>query len=127
MNKELKFRQRLSDDTWHYWGFIQDGRFVSPVLNSETYQDAIKHSQQFTELIDKNKNEVWVGDIVKHPYYPNTGVVEWMGYNPNGVWIGHYVVTDSVDESIEIPSYDIEVIGNIYQNSERIPLRIYQK
>ncbi|MBP9819388.1 hypothetical protein KBC79_01480 [Candidatus Woesebacteria bacterium] len=115
--REIKYRQRLANDTWHYWGFI-DGTFVSPML-SDGVDDALKHSQQFTGKLDKNGVDVYEGDILK--------VYDWSFANITTL-LGIVVVIwdedekgwryDQLDHDACDQFRNVEVYGNIYSAPE---------
>ncbi|HJI56698.1 MAG TPA: YopX family protein [Oscillospiraceae bacterium] len=73
---------------------------------------------QYTGLKDKNGNKIFEGDIVDFPDRSDSesyGVVE---YDTNETEFG--IVYDSIYEGLgrQYHSRDIEVIGNIFDNSE---------
>lgn len=50
--QEIKFRQKCLDQngnkTFHYWGFMENGSFVSPIINSEiTSLEALENSEPY--------------------------------------------------------------------------------
>lgn len=53
--RPIKFRQRYKNLT-HYWGYIKDS-FVGP-------RDFTVPSEQFTGILDCDKNEVYENDII---------------------------------------------------------------
>jgi uncharacterized phage protein (TIGR01671 family) len=61
----IKFRQptfnRGEFSGFHYWGFINDQNFTSPIPPIDKAQ---KDSQMFTNLHDKNGVEIFEGDVV---------------------------------------------------------------
>lgn len=76
---------------------------------------------EFTGLKDKNKVEIYIGDIIKHKYEYNPQVVEWSEniccYKINAEEVTERYLM-KVDEEREL----MEVIGNIYENPELIKL-----
>ncbi len=147
---ELLFRQavflRGEFHRWHYWGFIDDA-FIGPETNLSSPSEALKNSQMFTTLFDKNKVREYEGDILELRNIWETDTVNSMKYGIGvvkfGEWgcacgdyycseagVGWYVEgtqgydrrTGKIDryEFLETILHCNEwlVIGNIYENPE---------
>lgn len=125
--RPIKFRaKRREGDAWYSGGIFQTGTdcFIVKRGNWEPYLMCnIDHNTvgQFTGLYDKNRNEIYEGDILRFGNSPS-GVceVKWnetiaafcvrfcfekeLGVRPLGEWA--------------ICERSIEIIGNIYDNPE---------
>jgi len=125
MNSEIKFRHPIFRDGkfigWHYWGYVDDG-FSTPLTNAEAYG---VESYQFTGFKDKNKKEVFGGDIVKRFEEnfedKNNPLIEFLQVSFDSFsWM---LVNDKEEIAYFLHESlydDIEVVGNIYENPELI-------
>ena len=110
MNRIIKFR--AWDDLqkeWEYSDAMPDMGFWKWVsYNSDTIFN------QYTGLRDKNKNEIYEGDICKQVFNgadTATTIGEVKIESTRGVVVGN----------MPIWPHDVEIIGNIYENSELLP------
>lgn len=145
MNIEIKFRAKtLSTNDWVFgdlhlltkYPHIHDGEVSKSLIHTETIG-------QFTGLCDKNGNEIYKGDILRVKEYKNEAIPifkydDIQQLNMDDVrgaktkeWIGEVKFEESVffindtylsafhgDMRLSFPIYEIEVIGNIYDNSD---------
>lgn len=66
MKREIKFREYRGDGRWHYWGLMDEGKFVGPCSpNSKAYQ--------FTGHKTIKGKELYEGDIVFVEEHEDTG------------------------------------------------------
>ena len=104
MNREIKFRAFDK-----HMNFMEEPRDIFEIPSSWDFD--FVELMQFTGLKDKNGKEIYEGDIVKY-YNASVKSVEWYqgGFYLSGV--SH----NPIDEN------DVEVIGNIYENPELLPI-----
>lgn len=125
---EILFRGKsIEDNKWVYGDLIREKKSFSKICTriyraTNNGQELIdvdsKTVGQYTGLKDKNGNKIFEGDIVDFPDRSDSesyGVVE---YDTNETEFG--IVYDSIYEGLgrQYHSRDIEVIGNIFDNSE---------
>ena len=80
---------------------------------SQTFKDV--EIMQSTGLFDKNGVEIFEGDIVRNTHTGSVGRVHWCVHNTG---FFYYVEKDKKDYTVFRAKYNLEVIGNIYENKE---------
>lgn len=82
---------------------------------SQTFKDV--EIMQSTGLKDKNGLEIFEGDIVRNTHTGSVGRVHWCVHNTG---FFYYVEKDKKDYTVFRAKYNLEVIGNIYEDKELI-------
>lgn len=72
---------------------------------------------QSTGLFDKNGKEIFEGDIVRNTHTGSVGRVHWCVHNTG---FFYYVEKDKKDYTVFRAKYNLEIIGNTYENKELI-------
>ena len=115
MNREIKFRA---------WDESQKYMAYQGTPDLETIQSFIHHFgdkvlMQFTGLIDKNGKEVYEGDIIKGKTFSGKENISYVIYDNNyGCWQLQTVGNKPLSFPIKSFNKELEIIGNIYENSD---------
>lgn len=117
LSREIKFRmlETRDDETrWEYFTLPYDLGIDNEIyLNSENYKQ--ETLSQFTGLYDKNRKEIYEGDIVADR--SNTDLIFAIEYDTEHV--GYYMPEEFEEECRwPISEVELEIIGNIYENPE---------
>lgn len=128
MNREIKFRAwhkvknimvyDNEDDTYGYWDGCRNSNvgMVNEILNSKYYEEY--EFMQFTGLHDKNGKAIWEKDIVQG-LFADQEELEIKGRVIYSDGQASYIVIASNNDEWELGYLDnLEVIGNIYEDSE---------
>lgn len=126
--REIKFRAWLKEHKsmkdvmeididnqtiFYYWFGDHDGHF-------ENFNKI--DLMQYTGLEDKNNKEIYEGDIVKLRANHGIGVVKY--YDEWGAFVVEYVKSKPLAVlGMNYYKEDIEILGNIYENSELLGVR----
>lgn len=134
MKRQIKFRGQLSHSKqWVYGNLIIAKNGQPYIIPSELFEPDGHHLiinsdepfwvipetvGQFTGLLDKNKTEIYEGDIVKSLIGKKDVVIFKLGCF---CWDNQPLTFDRQDFKIYETEDWAEVIGNIYENPELIP------
>lgn len=95
-------------------------RTLNNLIDESMFPDRFE-LMQFTGLKDKNGKEIYEGDIVKEYEYYGTIVGTFVDIVRYDSKIACFVIgKDERDFFLDLPEYDYEVIGNIYENPELV-------
>ena len=131
MNREIKFRgKRIDNGEWVYGCLTRYSEEISyitvDIVNDEVYKVDTKTVGQYTGLDDKNKVEIYGGDVIQYDDYKGTVKWEDMGFKIKNEFVdpeSDRYQTHRHDKNYKLQRYfpeHTEVIGNIYSNPELI-------
>jgi uncharacterized phage protein (TIGR01671 family) len=115
--RPLKFRARRNQ-TWVCIDLTESAGFARDLLQMLATGEATftfdTPLEQFTGLTDKNRKEIYEGDILKRPDWESISVVEW--YQPMCAFMRN--LHDGLVRPALADAEFFEVIGNIHENPE---------
>nr|DAZ62840.1 MAG TPA: YopX protein [Caudoviricetes sp.] len=133
MNRKIKFRGKMLDSDDFVYGYYIHSELPNEIFEHKIYCADVNRLidvkeetvGQYTGLHDKNGKEIYEEDVVKItnknskviPIKPLIAQIVW-----SEEYLAYILITTSVKDAFEnlgdYIDYDIEVIGNIYDNPE---------
>lgn len=111
--RDIKFRSFVKKEQKMMFG--RSAMAVKRFTPNYAYLDSEVELMQYTGLKDKNNKEIFESDIVKFSDYL-TGIKSNVGQV--GFMNGSFVIKGEVMTHYRWVDYEVEVIGNIYENPE---------
>ena len=124
--REIKFRGKRKDTNEWVYGYLAEDDNGNPIIihksiNASFYEVIPETVGQYTGVKDKNKKEVYKGDIIEIRDLFGTPqtivVVEWNDYGYFGVTEKGRGMIDYL-AGLKTNCVNFVVIGNIYENPE---------
>lgn len=141
MNREIKFRAWDKGDKVFQKDFVvKEGKVFLAIYDRGDYYKLIKTGwilQQYTGLHDKNKKEIYEGDVLQWGYgeckecgqehKKIRGEIYWNEFGASyQTSNGSYLISNHGNTQLKGNGErdDLEIIGNIYENPELIKLTL---
>ncbi|MNK26425.1 YopX protein [compost metagenome] len=125
MNRQIKFRGQVTDTKKWVFGYYFNHAGIDRIFVPEKGSFTVipETVGQFTGLTDKNGTEIYEGDkVIASMKYKGVTLMPFRAfifYNENvACWQIKYETTVNNFATDFIYSYDIEIVGNIHQESE---------
>jgi len=127
-NREIKFRlwdKRLDRQSGKPLGY-QNYAYVEGNLNDElkNYSESWEY-QQFTGVLDKNKKDIYEGDIVKCITGGAEFILEVEPMHGGAFWLKGKMLNDKINPNgkvsfplLQTYSAELKVLGNVFENPE---------
>jgi len=114
--REIKFRGRdVITGNWAY-GYYYPSKGNSIIRIDDSECIVLKNSiGQFTGLKDKNRKEIYEGDIM-HGNTSKLGAITFE--NGSFMWLGEPLAWDMDEPELCLPERWGQIIGNIYEHSD---------
>lgn len=122
--RDIKFRGKDYIDKWRYGDLVQEKWSkdkITMIKKDKTAWSVLEQTVgQYTGLKDKNGKEIYEGDIVSFNLKSdNEGQPNIIGYiEYQTTFSGYKIMSFKGSFALDYNIKDIEVIGNIYENSE---------
>lgn len=122
--REILFKAKRIDNGEWVEGCYLDGNNIGIFYDDTEEEDCKVHIFpvdsntlcQYTGLTDKNGNKIWENDVVEIPTENGYFTIEWS--NTEARWQMDNEIDNFIVDFDNYWSYEVEVIGNIFDNPE---------